>query len=81
MVVYLLTPAAGDSSLVLWRLFQEKGGVVSTVYQLDFDIDNEEAKARDIKHTAETAFFKLKTQTLSDLLPMMNVHANDPEAE
>ena len=72
MMLYLLTPDRGDPSLVLWRLFQSDANVIATVYRLDFDLDDDEAKAKVMDHSAERAFARLDGSALSDLLPARN---------
>ena len=40
---------------MLWRMTATNEKVVAAIYQMDFDIGDEDAKERVIKHTAERA--------------------------
>jgi hypothetical protein len=42
-------------SYMLWRMTAANERVVAAIYQMDFDIGDEDAKERVIKHTAERA--------------------------
>jgi len=64
---YLLTPDKGDVSLMLWRL-TEQNGLVATIYQLDFPLDDEAAQSKILDHTAERSFGALDPAALRQLL-------------
>jgi hypothetical protein len=72
MVLYLLTPDEGDPSLVLWRLSRSGSELIAATYQLDFPLDDEDAKAKVMNNTAESAFAKLDPAELKQLLPATN---------
>lgn len=72
MISYLLTPDKGDPSLVIWRLSQSGPGLMVVIYQLDFSLDDEDAKERVTKHSAELALSRLDPAELKQLLPAAN---------
>ena len=68
MMSYQLTPDKGDPTLVLWRLVQNGSLLIAAVYQLDFGINNEEAKAKVDTHAAELALSKIDPSELKRLV-------------
>ena len=55
IVSYLSDRANSNVSLMLWRMSAMNEKVVAAIYRMDFDIEDENAKERVIKHVAERA--------------------------
>jgi hypothetical protein len=55
IVSYLADRPNSNVSYMLWRMTATNEKVVAAIYQMDFDIGDEDAKERVIKHTAERA--------------------------
>jgi hypothetical protein len=53
IISYLPDRANSNVSLMLWRMSATDAKIVATIYRMDFDIEDESAKERVIKHTAE----------------------------
>jgi hypothetical protein len=68
IVVYLPIREGSATTLILWRLSVVDGHVISSIYQMDFDIDNDDAKDRVIARSAEHALARLDTATIANLL-------------
>jgi hypothetical protein len=68
ILVHLPILEGSATSLILWRLTTVEGKVITSIYRMDFDIDNDEAKDRVIARSAEHALAKLDTATIANLL-------------
>jgi hypothetical protein len=55
IISYLADRPNSNVSFMLWRMTATNEKVVAAIYQMDFDIGDEDAKERVIKHTAERA--------------------------
>jgi hypothetical protein len=55
IISYLADRPNSNVSLMLWRMSAADGKIVATIYQMDFDIGDEDARERVIKHAAERA--------------------------
>lgn len=53
IIYYLADGAKSNVSFMLWRMTAASEKVVATIYQMDFDIGDEDAKERVSKNTAE----------------------------
>ena len=55
IVSYLSDRANSNVSLMLWRMSATDAKVVAAIYRMDFDIEDENARERVVKHVAERA--------------------------
>ena len=68
IISYLADGANSNVSLMLWRMTAANDKVVATIYQMDFDIGDEDAKERVIKHTAERTLAAYDAEKILELV-------------
>ena len=68
IISYLADGANSNVSYMLWRMTATNEKVVAAIYQMDFDIGDEDAKERVIKHTAERALAAYDTVKILELI-------------
>ena len=68
MISYLADRPNSNVSLMLWRMSATDAKVIATIYRMDFDIEDESARERVLKHTAERALVAYESRKLLDLI-------------
>jgi hypothetical protein len=68
LISYLSDRANSNVSLMLWRMSATGAKIVATIYRMDFDIEDEDAKERVIKHTAERALAAFDSGKILELV-------------
>ena len=68
IISYLADQPNSNVSFMLWRMTAASGKVVATIYQMDFDVGDEDAKERVIKHTAERALAAYDLEKILELV-------------
>jgi hypothetical protein len=72
MISYLSDLKGTKVSLTLWRLAALEDKAVAAVYQMDFDIDDEDAKDRVTAHAAERALVTFAPADIAGLVVEKN---------
>ncbi|MBR1143900.1 hypothetical protein [Bradyrhizobium sp. AUGA SZCCT0431] len=68
IISYLADRANSNVSLMLWRVSATDAKIVAAIYRMDFDIEDEDAKERVVKHTAERALAAYDSAKFLDLV-------------
>ena len=68
LISYLADRANSNVSLMLWRMSATDSKMVATIYRMDFDIEDEGAKERVVKHTAERALAAFDSGKILELV-------------
>ncbi|CAN7588796.1 hypothetical protein LJR220_005394 [Bradyrhizobium sp. LjRoot220] len=55
LISYLSDRTNSNVSLMAWRISATDAKIVAAIYRMDFDIEDEDARERVVKHTAERA--------------------------
>jgi hypothetical protein len=53
---------------MLWRMSAADTKIVATIYRMDFDIEDEDAKERVVKHVAERALAAYDSRKILELV-------------
>ena len=68
LISYLADRPNSNVSLMLWRMTASGESVLATIYQMDFDIGDEDAKERVTGHTAERTLAGFDAAKIRDLV-------------
>jgi hypothetical protein len=65
---YLADRPNSNVSLIVWRMIAADAKIVATIYRMDFDIEDEDARERVVKHAAERALAAYDPSKLRELV-------------
>jgi len=68
LISYLADRPNSNVSLMLWRMSAPDAKVVATIYRMDFDIEDEDARERVVKHIAERALAAYDSTKILELV-------------